>query len=74
MLDSRVHLLRFLEDELSPLRLQFLRDTAQDRPPPLVERGARLVLTFAEAPVGPYPFVLEGYESPLRGEIRVIPR
>ncbi len=74
VLDHRVHQVRFLEEGLGPAQLAFLRDTAQDRPPPLVEQGARLVLTFEDAPIGAYAFVVEGYGAPLRGEIRVLPR
>jgi plastocyanin len=71
VMDNRVHLIRFLAEEIGPAELEFLRDTSQDRPPPLVERGARLVLTFEGAPPGSYPFSAEGNGSSARGEIRV---
>jgi plastocyanin len=69
--DNRVHLVRFREDRIAGPRLEFLRATAQDRPPPLVERGARLVLTFEGAPEGSYYFEIEGNGTPVSGEIRV---
>ena len=71
VLDNRVHLLRFAEDRIAGPRLEFLRETSQDRPPPLVERGARLVLTFEGAPQGSYHFRIEGNGAPVAGEIRV---
>ncbi|MSR23464.1 MAG: hypothetical protein EXR92_07985 [Gemmatimonadetes bacterium] len=72
VLDNRVHLVRFPEKGLGPTNLAFLRETSQDRPPPLVERGARLVLSFGGAPLGVYTFIVEGYGAPMRGEIRVV--
>ena len=71
VLDHRVHLLRFDESQLSASALAFLRDTAQDRPPPLVEQGSRLVLSFDGAPVGPYPFSVDGHGPSVAGAIRV---
>lgn len=71
VLDNRVHLLRFREDRIAARGLEFLRETAQDRPPPLVERGARLVLTFQGAPEGSYYYQIEGNGAPVMGEIRV---
>jgi plastocyanin len=71
VLDNRVHLLRFREELLQGARLDFLRTTTQDRPPPLVQRGARLVLTFEDAPEGTYYFQVEGNGAPVEGEIRV---
>ncbi|MEX0935474.1 MAG: hypothetical protein WD013_01130 [Gemmatimonadota bacterium] len=73
VLDYRVHLVRFVEEELRPAAMEFLTRTGQDRPPPLVERGARLVLSFEDAPAGWYPFRVEGSGAAVRGEIRVLP-
>lgn len=69
--DHGAHLVRFLLDEMEAEAAAFLRETGQDRPPPLTEREARLVLSFRDAPGGSYPFVVEsgGFEG--RGEIRV---
>ncbi len=71
VLDHRVHLVRFEEDRLTPSAVRFLRDTAQDSPPPLVEQGARLVLSFDGAPLGSYAFIVDGGGPPVVGEIRV---
>ncbi len=71
VLDRQVHLLGFLEDELSAEQLSFLRETSQDGFPPLVERGARVVLSFEGAPSGAYPFRVEGNGPPVDGVIRL---
>ena len=70
-LDHRVHLIRFDEGALGTAALDFLRDTGQDRAPPLLVEGARLVLTFDGAPPGTYPFWVEGNGGRAPGEIRV---
>ena len=72
-LDHRVHHVRFEGAVLDEAALEFLRATRQESPPPLVEQGARLVLTFKDAPVGTYPFVVDGNGLPVAGEIRVLP-
>lgn len=71
VLDNRVHLLRFLENQMEPALWEFLQKTRQDQFPPLVERGTRLVLSFESAPPGVYFFQVEGYGEPVMGEIRV---
>ena len=71
VLDHHVHLVRFDEDELTRPALEFMRETGQDKPPPLVEQGARLVLSFEGAPLGSYPFSVDGNGLPVAGEIRV---
>ena len=73
MLDHRVHLVRFEGGGLEGNARDFLRETGQETPPPLVEQGARLVLTFEGAPVGSYPFIVDGNGLPVQGEIRVRP-
>lgn len=70
-MDGRVHLVRFPAGELAPELLAFLEASGQADPPPLVERNARLVLTFEDAPVGDYRFVVEGHGAPTAGTIRV---
>lgn len=70
-LDHRVHLIRFDEGALEPPARGFLRETGQDRAPPLLVEGARLVLTFDGAPPGIYPFWVEGDGGRAPGEIRV---
>jgi plastocyanin len=72
ILDHRTHLVRFLDDETASDALEFLRHTGQDRPPPLVARESRLVLSFRDAPPGRYPFRVESTGSPVEGEIRVL--
>ena len=71
VLDHRVHLVRFDQDEITRSALEFMRETGQDKPPPLVEQGARLVLSFEGAPVGSYPFLVDGNGPSVAGEIRV---
>lgn len=58
--DGRVHTVRFPPDSLGGEAADFLRRTGQLESPPLVERGARFVLTFRDAPSGRYPFRADG--------------
>ena len=58
--DRRLHVVRFLMDEMPPAQAEFLRRTGQDESPPLLELGARLVLTFEDAPEGRYPYRVTG--------------
>jgi len=71
VLDRRVHLVRFDPETLPDELWRFLVETSQDRPPPLVERGARLVLSFEGAPEGVYAFRVEGNGPPVEGDITV---
>lgn len=71
VLDNRTHLVGFLTDEMDPEVLAFLTRTDQLRPPPLVEREARLVLSFQDAPRGRYPFRVEAGGFEALGEILV---
>ena len=71
VLDNRTHLVRFLTDEMDQEILAFLTRTDQARPPPLVEREARLVLSFQDAPRGRYPFQVEAGGFVALGEILV---
>jgi plastocyanin len=72
VMDGRVHRVRFVTEELSSESRAFIEETGQTAPPPLVERDARLVLTFVGAPAGNYPFVVEGFGDPVVGGIRVV--
>lgn len=54
--DGRVHAVSFLLDSLAPNNREFLESTMQMASPPLLERGARFVLTFDGAPDGAYLF------------------
>jgi hypothetical protein len=71
VLDNLTHLVRFLTDETDQEVLAFLTRTDQLRPPPLVEREARLVLSFQGAPPGRYPFRVEAGGFEATGEIVV---
>jgi plastocyanin len=71
VMDRRVHRVRFPLDDLEPAPREFLQATDQYSPAPLVEQGARLVLTFEGAPPGVYLFWVEGYGDPVQGSIRV---
>lgn len=69
--DWRVHEVRFEADSLSGPPLAFLRDTDQMDSPPLVDRDARFVVSFAGAPEARYPFVVLGNGEPARGVVVV---
>ena len=69
--DHRVHAVAFELDSLAPDRATFLRRTGQEGSPPLVVQEARFVVTFADAPLGRYPFVLTGNGVATRGAIVV---
>lgn len=71
--DWRVHEVRFEADSLSGLALAFVTDSDQMASPPLVDRDARFVVSFAGAPEGRYPFVVEGNRAPARGVVVVRP-
>ncbi len=69
--DHRVHFLRFPEDSVTAQAWAFLVETGQEQSPPLVERGARFVVTFEGAPPGRYPFLSRGGGGVLSGVITV---
>lgn len=71
--DRRLHVIRFAEDELDAEARDFLRRTEQARSPPLVDPGARFVVSFKDAPPGEYPFESEGHGGPERGVVVVNP-
>lgn len=68
--DRRTHMIRFDEGMDLPL-WSFLEETDQTSFPPLLEQGAKIVLSFEGAPPGTYGFTDEGNGPPVRGEIRV---
>ena len=72
--DWRVHEVRFDPDSLTGEGLAFLVASDQMESPPLVDRGARFVVSFAGAPEGRYPFVVEGNTPSSRGVVVVLPR
>ena len=58
--DWFVHEVLFDLDSLSAEARAFLERTDQAASPPLLHRDARFVVSFAGAPVGRYPYRLEG--------------
>lgn len=72
--DWRAHEVRFEVEDMGPDQRSFLESTDQVASPPLVDRDDRFVLSFAEAPAGRYPFVVEGNGAPTRGVVVVEPR
>lgn len=71
--DWLIHEVRFDSAEMSDRTRSFMIVTDQMRSPPLLQLGARYVLSFADAPEGAYPFRLEGNRGPGRGVIMVAP-
>lgn len=71
--DWRVHQVRFEEDSLSADGRDFLVSSDQVASPPMVDRDARFVVSFADAPPGRYPFVVEGSATTARGVVVVRP-
>lgn len=69
--DPRLHSVRFLVDSLPPAAADFLRSTGQTASPPLLELGARFVVTFRGAPEGRYPYVVEGNGETGRGAVQL---
>lgn len=58
--DTRLHTILFALDSLPAPSADFLLGTGQTASPPLVEQGARFVMSFEGAPPGRYPFLVEG--------------
>ena len=71
--DWRVHEIRFELDSLPVAARAFLEESDQVASPPLVDRGARFVVSFVGAPDGRYPFIAEGNRAPGRGVVVVGP-
>lgn len=71
--DRRLHVIRFVEDALDDEQVAFLRETGQLRSAPLVDPGARFVVTFEDAPPGEYPFESRGHGGRGRGLVVVNP-
>lgn len=72
--DWRVHEVRFEVDSLTADAADFLGSTDQIASPPLIERDARFVVSFHEAPAGRYPFTVEGNTRSVSGVVVVQPR
>jgi plastocyanin len=71
--DWRVHEIRFELDSLPAAARAFLEESDQVASPPLVNQGARFLVSFSGAPDGRYPFVAEGNRAPGRGVVVVGP-
>jgi len=56
-------------DSLSGPGSELLRSTGQHASPPLLEDGARFVVAFRGAPVGRYPYRVEGSAEAARGVV-----
>ena len=69
--DGRVHVVSFLLDSIDESGRTFLERTTQLASPPLLERGARFVLTFADAPDGAYLFRSTAHGDTVVGSIIV---
>jgi hypothetical protein len=69
--DWWVHEVRFETDSLPQEAGAFLAETDQVDSPPLVERGARFVVSFTGAPTGRYPFIVAGNGAAARGVVVV---
>jgi plastocyanin len=70
--DGLVHEVAFELDSLRPVARTFLVRSGQVASPPLLERDARFVVSFAEAPAGRYPYALQGNRAPGAGSIVVV--
>ncbi len=58
--DTRGHVVRFDTLALSATALDWVKQTDQIESPPLLTPASRWVVSFAGAPVGVYPFAVEG--------------
>jgi len=72
--DWRVHEVRFEVDSMPVAGRTFLEETDQVASPPMVDLGARFVVSFSGAPEGRYPFIAEGNRAAGRGVVVVRPR
>ncbi len=69
--DFRVHTVTFLADSMPAPLGDFIRDASRGRSPPLIERGSRYIVPFADAPPGTYPFEVQGFGRTASGAIVV---
>lgn len=69
--DWRVHEVHFDTHGLAAEAVAFLEASDQIASPPLVDRGARFVVSFEGAPPGRYPFRIEGNGEPAYGAVVV---
>lgn len=69
--DRFVRMVEFREGELSPEGAEFLQRTGQLRSAPLLDRDARFVVSFRDAPAGRYPYRAEGNYGVVQGVVVV---
>ena len=69
--DWMVHEVAFDLEAAAGAARSYLERTGQAHSPPLLQRGARFVLTFADAPPGRYPYRLTGNRAGGEGVIVV---
>ena len=71
--DFRVHTVTFPQDSLTSAQSGFIAQASRGRSPPLIERGSRYIVSFAEAPPGTYPFRIGGFGASAGGAVVVEP-
>ena len=71
--DWFIHEVHFDSAIMDDQARSFMVVTGQMSSPPLLQQGARFVLSFADAPLGRYPFRLQGNREDGRGVIVVAP-
>jgi plastocyanin len=71
--DWLVHEVAFDLDSLPEASRTFLERSGQSESPPLLQRGARFVLSYEGAPFGRYPYSIVGNRASGRGVIVVAP-
>jgi hypothetical protein len=69
--DGSPRLVAFALDSMAPENRRFLEEAGARSSPPLVAAGSHWVVSFQEAPPGPYPFLVQGARADVRGVIFV---
>jgi plastocyanin len=69
--DSWIHEVLFEVDSLATDPLSFMTGLDQMASPPMVSRGSRFVVSFVDAPVGRYPYRVEGNGPVVHGVVVV---
>ncbi len=69
--DRRVYSVHFERDGVPSQGWAFLDAAGQTASPPLVEEGARFVVSFEGAPPGTYRFRIQGQGEAAEGELRL---
>lgn len=67
--DWWVHTVQFVAEEMTPAQIGFMESHGRMLSPPLVERGSRFVVSFADAPPGTYPFRIDGFGDLAKGAV-----